>query len=128
MGRMTDSDYPWDPPLAGTETEQLTGALDRLRTVFRWKADDLDRNGLQTRAGASTLTLGGLLKHLAAIEDYYVHTSRERTGAGVARQVQDWDENGRFVPEVHGKGFASELVQAAIAAAVIPQAPTRRRG
>jgi hypothetical protein len=29
---------PWEPPLAGTEVEQLTGALDRLRTTFRWKA------------------------------------------------------------------------------------------
>ena len=35
------TEYPWEPPLAGTEVEQLTGALDRLRTTFRWKADDL---------------------------------------------------------------------------------------
>jgi hypothetical protein len=55
------SDTPWEPPLAGTETEHLIGALDRLRTTFRWKADDLDATGLNTRVGASTLTLGGLL-------------------------------------------------------------------
>jgi hypothetical protein len=67
---MTDSDYPWEPPLAGTEVEHLTGALDRLRTTFRWKADDLDPAGLQTRIGASALTIGSLLKHLAAAEDY----------------------------------------------------------
>jgi hypothetical protein len=63
---MSDSDYPWEPPLAGSETEHLVGALDRLRTTFRWKADDLDAAGLQTRVGASSLTLGGLLKHLAS--------------------------------------------------------------
>ena len=57
---------PWEPPLAGTEAEHLVGALDRLRTTVRWKADDLDAAGLQTRIGASSLTLGGLLKHLAA--------------------------------------------------------------
>ena len=67
---MTDNDRPWEPPLAGTEEEHLTGALDRLRTTFRWKADGLDAAGLQTRIGASSLTLGGLLKHLALVEDY----------------------------------------------------------
>jgi len=64
------TDYPWEPPLAGTEVEHLAGALDRLRTTFRWKTDELDAAGLQTRIGASSLTLGGLLKHLAANEDY----------------------------------------------------------
>lgn len=59
----------WEPPRAGTEAEQLTGALDRLRMTFRWKADGLDAAGLDTRVGASTLTLGGLLKHLARAED-----------------------------------------------------------
>ena len=66
---MTD-DYPWEPPLAGTEVEHLVGALERLRTTFRWKADDLGTAGLQTRVGASALTLGGLLKHLALNEDF----------------------------------------------------------
>ena len=51
---MTDSDYPWEPPLAGSETEHLVGALDRLRATFRWKADDLDAAGLETRVGASS--------------------------------------------------------------------------
>jgi hypothetical protein len=64
------SEYPWEPPLAGTEEEQLVGALDRLRTTFRFKADGLAAAGLGQRAGASSLTLGGLLKHLALIEDY----------------------------------------------------------
>ena len=49
------------------------GALDRLRTTFRWKADGLDAAGLRARVGASSLTLGGLLKHLAFVEDYLVH-------------------------------------------------------
>jgi len=65
---MTDTD-PWEPPFAGTETEHVVAALERLRTTFRWKADDLDAAGLQTRIGASALTLGGLLKHLASVED-----------------------------------------------------------
>lgn len=64
------TDTPWEPPIAGSEGEHLVGALDRLRTTFRWKADGLDAAGLQARIGASSLTLGGLLKHLAAMEDY----------------------------------------------------------
>jgi Protein of unknown function (DUF664) len=63
------TDHPWEPPLAGTEAEHLVGALDRLRWTFRWKADGLDASGLGIRVGASTLTLGGLLKHLSRAED-----------------------------------------------------------
>ena len=66
---MTDDMRPWEPPMAGTEAEHLTGALDRLRWTFRWKADGLDAAGLAARIGASELTLGGLLLHLALVED-----------------------------------------------------------
>lgn len=55
--------------MAGTEVEHLIGALDRQRATFRWKADGLDSAGLNTTIGASTLTIGGLLKHLAVVED-----------------------------------------------------------
>ncbi|MGJ7441068.1 DUF664 domain-containing protein [Aquipuribacter sp. MA13-6] len=65
----TDDRPPWEPPLAGDEAAHLLGALDRQRATFRWKADGLDAAGLAVRVGASTLTLGGLLKHLAAVEE-----------------------------------------------------------
>lgn len=68
------TETPWEPPLAGTEVEHLVGALERLRATFRWKADGLDADGLATRIGASSLTLGGLLKHLAAVENYVFAT------------------------------------------------------
>ena len=60
---------PWEPPLAGSEAEQLLGALERLWATFRWKAGGVHADGLPARTGASTLTLGGLLKHLALVED-----------------------------------------------------------
>ncbi len=60
---------PWEPPLAGTEVEHLLGALDRQRATFRWKADGLDTAAMNTSIGASRLTIGGLLKHLAVVED-----------------------------------------------------------
>jgi hypothetical protein len=46
-GESEDGDYWWEPPLAGTEAEHLVGALDRLRTTFRWKTDGLDAAGLR---------------------------------------------------------------------------------
>ncbi|HEY1323606.1 MAG TPA: DUF664 domain-containing protein [Streptosporangiaceae bacterium] len=88
---MTNSDRPWEPPLAGTEAEQLVGALDRLRTTFRWKADGLGPTALQTRVGASSLTLGGLLKHLAVQEDY--NSTSKLTGEpfGAPWDPSAWD-------------------------------------
>jgi hypothetical protein len=88
---MTNGDYPWEPPLAGSEVEHLTGALDRLRTTFRWKADDLDAAGLRTRIGASSLTLGGLLKHLAAAEDYMFATKLSGEPIGAPWDATGWD-------------------------------------
>jgi len=82
VAAITDSGYPWEPPFAGTEAEHVVGALGRLRATFRWKTDDLDAAGLQTRIGASSLTLGGLLKHLAAQEDYAFTT---KVDGGAAR-------------------------------------------
>lgn len=61
---------PWEPPLAGTEAEQLIGAIERQRATFRWKTDGLDAAGLAYRIDSSSLSLGGLLKHLALVEDY----------------------------------------------------------
>jgi hypothetical protein len=94
---MTDTDYPWEPPLAGTDVEHLIGALERLRTTFRWKADDLDRAGLRTRIGASSLTIGGLLKHLAAVEDYTFTVKMRGEPIGMPWDVDRSDESDEWV-------------------------------
>jgi hypothetical protein len=60
---------PWEPPFDGSEIEHLLGALERQRATFRWKTDGLDDAALNRTVAASTLTLGGLLKHLACVED-----------------------------------------------------------
>src|SRR5262245_52762493 len=84
------TDTPWEPPLAGTELEQLVGALDRLRMTFRWKVDDLDGAGLAARIGASALTLGGLLKHMAINEDFI--TTQKLSGEPVGEPWESlWD-------------------------------------
>ena len=90
---MTNSDTPWEPPLAGTEAEHLLAALDRLRTTFRFKADGLNATGLQTTIGPSSLTLGGLLKHLAAQEDYASTTKLSGQPLGEPWDAAGWDGN-----------------------------------
>ncbi|MFI8513310.1 DUF664 domain-containing protein [Streptomyces sp. NPDC085460] len=61
---------PWpEPPLAGTEAAAVLGALERRRATLAWKCSGLDAAGLRATLGTSAITLGGLLKHLAHVED-----------------------------------------------------------
>ena len=83
---MADDSAPWEPPQHGTEVEHLLGALDRQRATFRWKADGRGRSGLTTTLGTSTTTLGGLLMHLALVEDVY--SARRLSGAPLG---EPWD-------------------------------------
>lgn len=69
---MSHLSYP-EPPLVGTEIETMLGSLERQRATFWWKASDLDATSLSRRVGASQLTLGNLLKHLAYMEDINFH-------------------------------------------------------
>jgi Protein of unknown function (DUF664) len=67
------------PPSHGTEIDTLVGALERNRRTFRWKCSGLDADGMRRTVGASTMTLAGLVKHLALVEDDYF--TRQLTGA-----------------------------------------------
>ena len=84
---------PWYTPLAASELEHLVGSLDLLRTTFRWKADGLDSAGLAHRVGSSTLTLGGLLKHLAAVEDTTFTWKLAGRHPGPMWKPETWGEN-----------------------------------
>jgi uncharacterized damage-inducible protein DinB len=57
-----------EPPLNGDETQTLVGFLDFQRATLAWKTAGLDAAGLRATVGASTMTLGGLLKHMAYVE------------------------------------------------------------
>jgi hypothetical protein len=65
---MTEINIGQEPPLAGTEAEALVGSLNRMRGYLLWKCGGLDADGIRATLGPSTLTLGGLLKHLSAVE------------------------------------------------------------
>lgn len=89
-----DETDPWEPPFAGTEVEHLLGALDRQRATFRWKADRLDAAALAARpVSSSSLSLGGLLKHLAVVEATYAFSKLAGEGPGEPWQSVDWERD-----------------------------------
>lgn len=53
----------------GDERATLTAMLDYYRAVLARKALGLDPEQLQRTVGASTLTIGGLVKHMALVEN-----------------------------------------------------------
>lgn len=77
--------------MAGTESQQLIGAIERQRATFQWKTDGLDAAGLRQRIGTSTLTLAGLLKHLALIEDFTFATKLSGEPMGTPWDSLGWD-------------------------------------
>ena len=62
------------PPTAGSEVATLLGSLERQRATFAWKVAGLDSTALAVTVGASAITLGGLIKHLAFVEDFKLTT------------------------------------------------------
>ena len=79
---------------AGDEVETLLSTLDRNRATFAWKCGGLDAAGMTARLGPSTITLGGLVKHLALIEDHYFTArlaGRDMPEAWHAYGGDDWE-------------------------------------
>ncbi|MBV7248166.1 DinB family protein [Streptomyces sp. MW-W600-10] len=93
---MTQSDaaQEWpEPPLAGTEAAAVLGALERQRATLAWKTSGLDAAGLRATVGASAITLGGLLKHLAHVEDSHFARLWLDTPVGAPWDAVDWDKD-----------------------------------
>jgi uncharacterized damage-inducible protein DinB len=58
-----------EPPLAADEAATLVGFLEYQRATFEWKCAGVDAVGLRHTVAASSMTLGGMLKHLAVVEE-----------------------------------------------------------
>jgi hypothetical protein len=80
-----------EPPVAGTEAETLIGSLERQRRTLAWKCGGLDAAGLTATVGVSSVTLGGLLKHLALVEDEYFTRRLGGRDLGAPWDTADWD-------------------------------------
>ncbi len=88
-----------EPPLAAGEIDTLLGFLDYHRATLEWKCSGLDSAGLRATVGPSSMTLGGMLKHLANVE--HIWFSRMLHGRPIDepwssvdwRADRDWDWN-----------------------------------
>ncbi len=70
MGNLDEYGRP-EPPLGANEEATLVGFLEWQRATFAWKCSGMEADGLAATVGASSMTLGGLLKHQARSEDYW---------------------------------------------------------
>lgn len=72
VGMSDSNELPSRPfSAAPDEIEALLGALQRNRRTFAWKTGGLDAGAMRRTLGPSSMTIGGLVKHLALIEDHY---------------------------------------------------------
>ncbi len=90
---MTNNTEPilLEAPANGTEIETLVGSLERQRRIFAWKCGGLDAEGLRTRLQPSAMTLGGLLKHLALVEDDMFSMKLAGREQAAPWNAVDWD-------------------------------------
>jgi uncharacterized damage-inducible protein DinB len=90
---MTDLDEQGrpEPPLAAGEAATLLGFLEFQRATLAWKCAGLDAAGLGATVGASSMTLGGMLKHLAYVEDWWWSEWLEGREPGPPWDTVDWD-------------------------------------
>jgi hypothetical protein len=58
-----------EPPSMAGELETLLFSLERSRAQFAWKVGGLDAEALSRALPPSSMTLGGLVKHVAFVED-----------------------------------------------------------
>jgi uncharacterized damage-inducible protein DinB len=89
MTRVDDHGRP-EPPSAADETATLLGFLDYQRATLAWKSAGLGAAGLRATTGASTMTLGGLLKHMALVEDHWFTNWLDGQDLGPPWSDVDW--------------------------------------
>jgi uncharacterized damage-inducible protein DinB len=89
---MTDLDEHGrpEPPLAADEVATLVGYLEWQRATFAWKTDGADVDALRAKVGASEMTLGGLLKHLAYVEDHWCSIALHGNPPAPPWDTVDW--------------------------------------
>lgn len=90
MGIRIDDQGRPEPPVAGDEVAAVLGFLDYQRATLAWKCRGLDRAGLTATTAASSMTLGGLLKHMAYVEDHWFQRAFADEPAAHPWDTVDW--------------------------------------
>jgi uncharacterized damage-inducible protein DinB len=79
------------PPVDGDEEATLLGFLDHHRATLEWKTRGLGADDLRVPVGASAMTLGGLLKHMALVEGLWFALWLSGRSPGAVWEPVDWD-------------------------------------
>ena len=79
------------PPPAGSEIETLRGFLDYFRATLRRQADGLTSPQLALVVAPSTMTLGGMVKHLTYVEQWWFRVVLQGLEADGIWADVDWD-------------------------------------
>jgi uncharacterized damage-inducible protein DinB len=79
-----------EPPIADGEIGTLLGFLDFQRATLAWKTAGVDAAGLRTTIAASSMTLGGLLKHMALVEELWFSRSLHANEYQPPWDAVDW--------------------------------------
>jgi uncharacterized damage-inducible protein DinB len=80
-----------EPPLEADELDMLVGFLDYQRATLEWKTRGLTADGMRATVGVSTMTLGGLLKHMAMVENVWFSRFLHANGRAAPFDAVDWD-------------------------------------
>ncbi len=91
MTTVVDEQGRAEPPVAAGEVDTLLGFLEFQRATFAWKCSGLDAAGLATTVAPSTMTLGGMMKHLALVEDWWFSVSLHGHDDAAPWDAVDWD-------------------------------------
>jgi hypothetical protein len=78
---------------SATEADALLSVLDRNRRTFSWKTSGLDEKGLRATTSASSMTLGGLVKHVALVEADWLAVKLAGQDYGAPWDTVDFDDD-----------------------------------
>ena len=80
-----------EPEPAVSEIDTLLGFLDFQRATLAWKCSGLDAAGLRATVAKSSMTLGGLLKHMTFVEDHWFSRYLHGNDRSAPWDTVDWD-------------------------------------
>lgn len=78
-------------PRVGDERELLVAHVEHARATFRWKVQGLDGADLRATPTASSLSLAGLVKHLALVEWWWFRCCLLGDPVHPVEDGVDWD-------------------------------------
>lgn len=83
-----------EPAFAADEATTLRGFLDYFRATIRRQVEGLDADQLRLRLPVSSMTLGGIVEHLAWVEDWWFGQVFVGRAQAARWSHLDWEADG----------------------------------